>query len=246
MSEFRIAALIPTYDNPATIRAVVDAVRRHLADVLVVDDGSAAAGRAACEALVHDGVARVVHRSVNGGKGAAVKTGLEALERLGFTHAFQIDADGQHAIADMPRFIAAAAAQPDALVLGSPEFDASAPKSRLVGRQITRFWTNVETLGPVIADPMCGFRVYPIARALRAGARGDAMDFDPEIAVGIAWAGAPVLNLRTRVRYLSRDQGGVSHFRLWRDNVLISWMHTRMVIALLFRLFRARPRRVDP
>jgi hypothetical protein len=73
------------------------------------------------------------------------------------------------------------------------------------------------------------------------------MDFDPEIAVGIAWAGAPVLNLATRVRYLSEAQGGVSHFRLWRDNVLISWMHTRMVFALVFRLcFRARPRRLLP
>ncbi|MDB4988870.1 MAG: hypothetical protein JWN04_4048 [Myxococcaceae bacterium] len=244
---FRIAALIPTYDNPQTIRAVVDAVRVHVADVLVVDDGSGPLGRAACEALVRDGVARVVHRATNGGKGAAVKTGLQTLHELGFTHAFQIDADGQHAIADMPRFVAAAAVHPEALVLGSPEFDESAPKSRLVGRQITRFWTNVETLGPVISDPMCGFRVYPLARALAASARGNAMDFDPEIAVGVAWAGAPVLNLKTRVRYLTEAQGGVSHFRLWRDNVLISWMHTRMVLLLLVRLIlRARPRRIEP
>jgi len=242
---FRIAGLIPTYDNPATIRAVVDAVRVYLPDVLVVDDGSAEAGRAACEALAREGVCRVVHRDKNGGKGAAVKTGLQALHELGFSHAFQIDGDGQHAVADMPRFLTAAEVHPDALVLGSPEFDESAPKSRLIGRQITRFWTHVETLGQVIHDPMCGFRVYPIEPALRARARGNAMDFDPEIAVGIAWAGAPVLNLGTRVRYLSEAQGGVSHFRLWRDNVLISWMHTRMVFALVFRLlFRARPRRI--
>jgi glycosyltransferase involved in cell wall biosynthesis len=244
---FRIAALIPTYDNPATIRAVVDAVKQHLPDVLVVDDGSAEPGKGACEALARDGVCRVVHRAHNGGKGAAVKTGLEALHQLGFTHAFQIDGDGQHAIPDMPRFVAAAELHPEALVLGSPEFDESAPRARLIGRQITRFWTHVETVGPIIQDPMCGFRVYPIEPALRARARGNAMDFDPEIAVGIAWAGAPVLNLGTRVRYLSEAQGGVSHFRLWRDNVLISWMHTRMVLALVFRLcFRARPRRIQP
>lgn len=243
----KIAALIPTYDNPATIARVVDAVRAYLPDVLVVDDGSADAGRAACAALAEAGAARVVHRSDNGGKGAAVKTGLEALHALGYTHAFQIDADGQHMIGDIPRFLAAAELHPEALLLGSPEFDTSAPKSRLIGRQITRFWTHVETLGAVIDDPMCGFRVYPIERALRTRAWGNAMDFDPEIAVGIAWAGAPVLNLTTRVRYLSAAQGGVSHFRLWRDNVLISWMHTRMCVALLFRLlFRARPRRIMP
>jgi polyprenyl-phospho-N-acetylgalactosaminyl synthase len=245
-SPFRIAGLIPTYNNPATIRAVVDAVRVHLPDVLVVDDGSSEAGRAACEALALDGLCRVVHRDQNGGKGAAVKTGLRVLHELGFTHAFQIDADGQHAVGDMPRFIGAASLHPQALVLGRPEFDASAPKARLIGRQITRFWTHVETLGRVIDDPMCGFRVYPLEPALHARARGNAMDFDPEIAVGIAWAGAPVLNLGTRVRYLSEAQGGVSHFRLLRDNLLISWMHTRMVLALFFRLFlRRRPRRIE-
>jgi polyprenyl-phospho-N-acetylgalactosaminyl synthase len=240
----KVAALIPTYDNPSTIAKVVEAVRAYLPDVLVVNDGSAAEGRAACEALAQAGLARVVHREQNGGKGAAVKTGLEALHALGYTHAFQIDADGQHMIGDIPRFLAAAEVHPEALLLGAPEFDSSAPKARLIGRKITQFWTHVETLGSVIEDPMCGFRVYPIEHALQARARGNAMDFDPEIAVGIAWAGAPVLNLSTRVRY---PQGGVSHFRLWRDNVLISWMHTRMCLALIFRLlFRARPRRITP
>ncbi|MET0287524.1 MAG: glycosyltransferase family 2 protein [Polyangiales bacterium] len=241
----KIAALIPTYDNPSTIAKVVEAVRVYMPDVLVVDDGSAREGRAACAALAEAGLAQVVHRPDNGGKGAAVKTGLETLHARGYTHAFQIDADGQHSIADIPRFLAAAELHPEALLLGSPEFDDSAPRARLIGRQITRFWTHVETLGRVIEDPMCGFRVYPIEPALRARPWGNAMDFDPEIAVGIAWAGAPVLNLSTRVRYLSAAQGGVSHFRLWRDNLLISWMHTRMCLALLVRMVsRARPRRI--
>lgn len=245
MTGFRIAALIPTYDNPGTIRAVVEAVRVYLPDVLVVDDGSGEQGRLACLELEREGLAQVVRRAHNGGKGAAVKTGLEQLRALGFSHAFQVDADGQHAIQDMPRFLAAAESHPEALILGTPEFDASAPRARVIGRQITCFWTHVETLGRVIRDPMCGFRVYPIDVALAAKARGNAMDFDPEIAVGIAWTGTPVLNLSTRVRYISREQGGVSHFRMLRDNVLISWMHTRMVLALLVRLVtRARPRRI--
>jgi len=242
---YRMAVLVPTYDNPSTVRSVVEAARRYVPDVLVVDDGSGPAGQRACAELEQAGLAKLVRREHNGGKGAAVKTGLEALRELGFSHAFQIDADGQHAIHDMPRFLAASESHPKALVLGTPEFDSSAPRTRLIGRQITSFWTNVETLGHVIRDPMCGFRVYPIETALAANARGNAMDFDPEIAVCIAWTGAPVLNLATRVRYLSREQGGVSHFRLLRDNVLISWMHTRMVLALLFRLlFRTRPRRI--
>jgi glycosyltransferase involved in cell wall biosynthesis len=239
MSSFRIAALIPTYDNPETLRSVVEGVRRYVSDVLVVDDGSAAPTRELCLALVEEGLAAVVHHDHNQGKGAAVKTGLRELQARGFTHAFQVDADGQHAVVDMPRFLAAAETHPDALVLGSPEFDASAPRTRLIGRQITRFWTHVETLGPLIEDAMCGFRVYPIEKALRAAARGNAMDFDPEIAVRIAWNGTPVLNLLTRVRYVEK-QGGGSHFRLVRDNALISWMHTRLMLSLLGRLVLRR------
>lgn len=240
MTPFRIAALIPTFDNPRTIRAVVEEVRRHLKDVLVVDDGSGPEGQAACEVLAAEGLVQLVRRERNGGKGAAVKTGLSELAARGFTHAFQVDADGQHAIADMPRFLAAAESHPGALILGSPEFDHSAPRSRLIGRKITRFWTHVETLGPLIDDPMCGFRVYPIEQALRVAARGNAMDFDPEIAVRIAWSGTPVLNLLTRVRYLREGDGGVSHFRLVRDNALISWMHTRLVLSLFGRIMLRR------
>lgn len=240
MSSFRIAALIPTYNNPTTLRAVVEDVRRYVAAVLVVDDGSDVEGREACDALARDGLASVVRRDRNGGKGAAVKTGLSELKQRGFTHAFQVDADGQHAIVDMPRFLAAAEAHPDALILGSPEFDKSAPRARLIGRQITRFWTHVETLGPLIDDAMCGFRVYPIEKALSAEARGNAMDFDPEIAVRIAWNGTPVLNLMTRVRYVGKGEGGVSHFRLVRDNALISWMHTRLMLSLFGRLVLRR------
>lgn len=240
MSLFRIAALIPTYDNPLTLRNVVQGVRQYVSDVLVVDDGSDAPTRELCLALAQEGLATVVHHERNQGKGAAVKTGLRELQARGFTHAFQVDADGQHAVVDMPRFLAAAETHPDALILGSPEFDQSAPRARLIGRQITRFWTHVETLGPLIEDAMCGFRVYPIEKALRAAARGNAMDFDPEIAVRIAWDGTPVLNLLTRVRYVDKGEGGVSHFRLVRDNALISWMHTRLMLSLLGRLVLRR------
>lgn len=141
---------------------------------------------------------------------------------------------------DIPRFISAARSQPDALIAGSPVFDDSAPRARLIGRKITRFWTRVETYGKrVIEDSMCGFRVYPLVAAMRANTKGDAMDFDPEIAVRMVWDRVPVVNLPTRIVYLDDDQGGVSHFRLVRDNVLISWMHTRLVFGAIARIVGA-------
>ncbi|NOY92095.1 MAG: glycosyltransferase family 2 protein [Deltaproteobacteria bacterium] len=238
MSEFRVCAVVPTYDNPRTIRAVVERLAPVVEQVLVVDDGSAEPGRAAVDALVQEGLARVIHRARNGGKGAAVKTGLQAAMQAGFSHALQVDADLQHDLDDAPKLLEAARAAPDALVLGDPRYDESAPSARRVGRLITSFWIRMETSRGVIGDAMCGFRVYPIDAALKAAPRGDAMDFDPEIAVRMVWAGAEVINIPTRVRYLNEAQGGVSHFRLVRDNVWISWMHTRLmfrkVMGLLF------------
>ena len=234
---FRPCAIIPTFENPGTIRTVVEKVREQLPDVIVVDDGSAPEGRAQVEQLGREKLAHAFRRETNGGKGAAVKTGLEVAHKLGYTHALQIDADGQHDLGDIPRFLDAARKQPEALVLGCPIFDRSAPLGRRVGRQITVFWTTLETASRAIVDPMCGYRIYPLEPALAASrGTGDRMEFDPEIAVRMVWAGVPTVNLRTRVRYLRPEEGGVSHFHLLRDNARISWMHTRLVTIALLRL----------
>lgn len=231
----RVCALVPTYDNPRTLEAVVRALRKHLQDVIVVDDGSAEPGRAAAEGLARDGLATVVHRERNGGKGAAVKTGFEEARRLGFTHALQIDADGQHEIDDVPRFLAVTRERPEALILGSPVFDETQPLGRRIGRRISCFWVDVETGGRVIDDPQCGFRVYPVDEAIAAKARGDRMQFDQELPVRMIWRGVPVVNLPTRVRYLDAESGGVSHFQMGRDNLRISAMHTRLVLEACAR-----------
>lgn len=243
----KVCVVIPTYENAATLERVVHEVRAYVPDVIVVDDGSGPEARAAAERLGGAGLARVVMRERNGGKGAAVKTGLAEADRLGFTHAVQIDADGQHDVADIPRLLEVSRAEPRALVLGQPLFDASAPRSRRIARQVSVFWCAVETMSSRVGDPLCGFRVYPVAAALAVGARGDAMDFDPEVAVRLVWAGHPVRHVTTRVRYLAGDEGGVSHYRVVKDTLLISWMHTRLctlgillVLAWPLRLIEAR------
>ena len=236
---FRPCALIPTYDNPDTIGPVVSRIRDWLPDVIVVDDGSAERGRRAVEALASIAGVWVHRREKNGGKGAAVKDGFRIARELNFTHALQVDADGQHRLEDIPRFLDMARSRPDALILGAPIFDGSAPRMRVLGRRLTCFWAIVETYGKrVIADPMCGFRVYPMDAAIRSNAKGNAMDFDPEIAVRMVWDRIPVVNLPTRICYASREEGGVSHFRPFRDDALISWMHARLVTgAILRRIF---------
>jgi glycosyltransferase involved in cell wall biosynthesis len=247
---YRPCVLVPTYDNPRTIEAVVERVRAHVPDVVVVDDGSGPEGRAACERLAAAGLAHVVHQPSNGGKGAAVKRGFEEAARLGYTHAIQVDADGQHDLDDLPRLLALGQAHPEALILTVPVLDESAPGYRTFGRRISVFWVMVECgFKKVIDDPLCGYRVYPVADALAVRVHGDRMDFDPEIAVRLAWRGLPVINVPSKAIYLTAEEGGVSHFRLFRDNVAISALHTRLCIekafGVIFGWLRTPTRRLE-
>lgn len=229
MTAFRCCAIVPTYDNPATIRPVVERIRRHLPDVFVVDDGSAAPGREACIGLERAGLARRIRFDRNAGKGAAVKAGLEAAEHAGFSHAFQIDADGQHAMDRIPAFLEAARQAPESAVLGFPVYDESVPRLRLAAREITRFWVDLEVGGDgIVRDAMIGFRIYPVEaiRALRIP--GNRMEFDIEAAVRLRWAGVPIVNLPVGIHYPSAEEGGLSHFRPVRDNLRLSWMHGRL------------------
>lgn len=244
MSDFRPCVLIPTYDNPATIRAVVEGAHAVVPDVIVVDDGSHAAGREACEALAREGLARVHHRAANGGKGAAVKDGFRIARDAGFTHAVQVDGDGQHDLSRIPEFLELARARPDTLVLGYPVYDHTLHRGRYIARLVTRFWNYVEVLGPTIGDSMCGFRVYPIDAALASGTRGDRMDFDIEIPVRMVWSGVPVQNAPIAVRYLTREEGGVSHYRTFRDTLRISLLHNRLMLEGVARVLSWPARRL--
>jgi glycosyltransferase involved in cell wall biosynthesis len=238
--------VVPTFDNPLTVRATVERVRRDLPDVIVVDDGSAEPGRLAVESLAGQAQTIVVRQPRNAGKGAAVKAGFDVARRMCFTHVLQVDADGQHDLDDVPRFLEAARKNPEALILGRPVFDESQPRGRGFARKISQFWVSLETGGRAIGDPQCGFRVYPLEAAIAARARGNRMEFDQELPVRMVWRSIPVLNIPTRVRYLSNEEGGVSHFRMVRDNLRISAMHTRLVveapIALARRAIRSRRR----
>lgn len=235
----KVCALIPTYDNPDTVARVVDDVRRHLADVLVIDDGSAPPARRVVAELAAAGACSLLVRPRNGGKGDAVKAGLSWAQERGYDYAVTIDADLQHDAADIPRLLAGIDPDRDTLVIGQPIFDESAPALRRFARQISVFWVMVETLGRKVGDPLCGFRVYPVAASLRTGTWARAMDFEPEIAVRLVWAGAAVAHVPTRVVY---PPGGVSHFRVVTDTLLIALAHVRLCVEGLGRLARAAAR----
>jgi predicted LPLAT superfamily acyltransferase len=232
----RTCAVIPTFNHSRALPEIVERLHAHGLAVFVVDDGSTEPARSAVAALAEREYV-VLHRlDRNRGKGAAVIAGLRLAAARGFTHAVQIDADGQHNLDDLPHLLAESRANPDALVSGAPVFDATMPRSRRLGRWLTHVWVFVETLSFAISDSMCGFRVYPIEPTLRlAGDRrvGSRMDFDTEIMVRLFWRGVRPVMVPVNVTY---PAGNTSNFRLLRDNVRISWMHTRLVFAMPFHL----------
>lgn len=241
-AEFRPCVLVPCFDHADTIGAVVDALRAEL-PVIVVDDGSGAAcARAIDQAVAQaSGQGHPVHcvrLEENRGKGMAVIAGLRAAAEQGFSHALQVDADAQHDLGAVPRFVKLARNRPGALVLGVPEYDDNAPRSRVYGRYLTHVWVWINTPGFAIGDSMCGFRVYPVQPVLHVldqarYAIAPRMGFDIEICLWCAWAGMGIVNAPVAVRY---PVNGRSHFRLWHDNLEITRMHARCFFGMLARL----------
>ncbi|OAI13587.1 glycosyl transferase [Methylomonas koyamae] len=232
--------LIPVYNHERAIVPLLTQLETFGLPCILVDDGSSPA----CRQVLSDCAARhgswvtLLRRPTNGGKGAAVVDGFRWAIGQGYSHALQIDADGQHRVDDIPKFVQLGRQHPEKMILGAPQYQADAPKSRVHGRKITNFWVTVNTLSRAIGDGMCGFRLYPLAAVaqLLAGSRlAPGMAFDIDIAVRLYWQGLDAVNLLTPVRY---PLDGVSHFDLWRDNVKISATHARLFCGMLPRIPR--------
>jgi glycosyltransferase involved in cell wall biosynthesis len=242
--------LIPSYNSGALVLRTVREALAQWAPVWVVVDGSTDGTDAQLLALTAtERHLRVLVLPVNRGKGAAVLHGLEIARREGYTHALTMDADGQHPAGHIGAFMAASQRVPEAMVLGVPQFDASAPALRRRGRRISNWWANLETLGAGVQDSLFGFRVYPIGPlvdVMQSRRWMRRFDFDPEAAVRLSWAGVPPLNLPAPVRYLTAAEGGVSHFNYLRDNVLLTGMHIRLMVEFVLRLPLLLLRRRQP
>lgn len=234
----KLCVVIPVYNHEHAIGEVVRAILAQNLYCVLVDDGSSSTCAEVLNALAASAPEQVIviRHAVNRGKGGAVITGMQYAAEAGYTHALQIDADGQHCTADIPQFIEHAIAHPKALIVGYPQYDASVPAMRLYGRYLTHVWVWINTLSLQIKDSMCGFRVYPLAPTVALTHRrklGERMNFDTEVLVRLCWDGLEIVNVPTRVGY---PIDGVSHFRLWRDNVLISRMHAILFCGMLLRL----------
>ena len=232
--------LIPSYNTGPKVYDTVREARAQWTPVWVVVDGSDDGTAEGLQAMAaRDAGLRVSVLPENRGKGAAVLHGAREAQAAGYTHVLTMDSDGQHPAALIGVFMRQSQARPEAMILGRPVFDATAPLLRVRGRRVSNWWTNLETLGAGVADSLYGFRVYPAEALVRVMQRQPWMrrfDFDTEAVVRLAWRGVKPINVDAPVKYLSAEEGGVSHFNYLRDNVLLTWMHTRLMVEFVLRL----------
>ncbi|WP_318507071.1 glycosyltransferase family 2 protein [Photobacterium leiognathi] len=236
MNAFNPCFLIPCYNHGATVPAVIDALTSYSFPIIIVDDGSELATRKILSEQAKRPNITIVTLPKNQGKGGAVIAGIKQADLLGFSHALQIDADGQHDLAALPKLLEESQAHPEALISGQPIYDDSVPKSRLYGRYATHIWVWIETLSFNIKDSMCGFRSYPIrpiVNVINHNKLGLRMDFDTEIMVRFYWDNGDIRFIDTKVIY---PKDGISHFDALWDNVKISWMHTKLFFGMLPRI----------
>ncbi len=235
--DFSCGFIIPNYNHHNVIKTTVESLIKFQMPIIIVDDGS----RQETQEILNEidqkyACITLIRRAKNGGKGAAVKTGLNVAIKNEWSHALQIDADGQHDLSDVEILLKLGKENPLSLISGAPSYDASISKGRYYGRFITHFWVHLETLSFDIKDSMCGFRVYPLKsykQLISSTNLGDKMDFDIEVMVKMYWQGVPIQFMPTKVHY---PEDGISHFNLFEDNILISLMHTRLFFGMLLRI----------
>ncbi|MDK2598493.1 glycosyltransferase family 2 protein [Pseudoalteromonas obscura] len=228
--------IIPNYNHIHGFVDLISQLSEYSLPIIIVNDASTESIKSQLVTISQQYPKVVLcHHRFNQGKGGAVQTGLNKAIELGFSHALQVDADGQHNLQDIDTFLSLSKANPEALISGCPVYDESVPKHRYYARYITHFWVCVETLSKELKDTMCGYRVYPLTAydQLASGSSlGKRMDFDIEVMVKLYWQKTPFKFVPTKVHY---PENGISHFKALDDNIRISWMHTRLCFGMLWR-----------
>ena len=236
--EQNFAFVIPVFRHGAALADVLKELEGYGFPIIVVDDGNDEENKLLIQSAVENAKNTIlVTRDLNGGKGAAVTSGILKAAELGLTHVFQLDSDGQHDTSKIPRFLELSRENPTSVICGCPEYDENAPKSRVKGREFANMWIHIVTLSKSIKDAMVGFRIYPVEKVVKVLQRtlyiNKRMGFDIEILVRLFWANVPIISEPVKISY---PKDGVSNFRMFWDNAGISETYTRLFLSMIPRL----------
>ena len=225
-----ICAIIPTYNNAATLGDIILRTAKHIRDIIVVVDGSTDSTREVLQAL--EIPLTIVDLPRNGGKGHALKAGFRKAIEMGFTHALTIDSDGQHYPEDIPALLTVSQQQPHCYVIGSRDIQAAnMPGSNTFANKFSNFWFTVQT-GIRLPDTQTGMRIYPLQRLHGLSLLTSRYEAELELLVFAAWANEKIIPVPVRVYYPSAEER-VSHFRPAYDFTRISILNTFLCFAAI-------------
>jgi glycosyltransferase involved in cell wall biosynthesis len=223
-----VVIVIPVYNNPKTIKKVVeDALLLNL-KVIVVDDGSTQR----VESLVdkHENLLLVRHE-VNKGKGEALLTAARRAKEEGFEHMVTIDGDGQHYPVEMEKVLPLIGK--NTIVIGNRKFKEDVPNASKFGRAFSNFWIFIES-GRWFSDTQSGFRAYPLS-ILELDLKQSHYDFEIEVLIKHLWQKREIKEVEIEVYYPPKGTR-VSHFNKVSDNIRLSQLHSRLVFKNILRL----------
>lgn len=169
--------VIPAYNEATRIAAVIRGAKQYVDDIIVVVDGSTDS----TARIARESGARVICHAENCGAGAATMTGIESARRLGFDTVITLDADGQHATADIPRMLEALNGGGIDLVIAN-RFGRrnNIPLIRRFANGMGNFVTFAVT-GIYLPDTQCGFKVFGPKALAEINLRMSGFEFCTEI-----------------------------------------------------------------
>ena len=224
----RYTAVIPAYNEVATIGSLVEQVQQYLDQVIVVDDGSSDD----TADQLHDKNVTLLRNKNNMGKGASLKRGFDATLAQGIDGVVTMDADGQHLAADIPRLVAAAEQHPNTIIIAARLRNrAAAPRLRRFANRFADFWISWAA-GYPIKDSQSGFRVYPaslLSRLCVASGPKQGFVFESEIIIEAARLG--IYSHAVPIDSVYRADSRRSHYRPAQD----TWRIVLMVASKLLR-----------
>jgi glycosyltransferase involved in cell wall biosynthesis len=225
------AAVVPCLNEAARIGLVIAGVQKHLAKVIVVDDGSTDATAEMAKMAGAD----VVCRSTNCGKGAALRAGWQLAGKLGFTWALMLDGDGQHAADDIPGFFDCAETTQAVLIVGHRmENPGAMPWLR---RKINRWMSKrlSRLTGVRLPDSQCGFRLVHLETLLQLPLRANRFEIESEMLVAFLAAKQRVEFVPIQVIYKSRGSRINPVTDTWR------WLLWRLAQRKMSRVHNTMP-----
>jgi len=216
--------VVPSYDNPQTIKQVAFDILQHGYKVIVVDDGSQKPIRELFSEAERKKLT-ILRHSNNQGKGQAIITGTQRAREMGYSHVVSMDGDGQHLASQIETLVSDY--REEELVIGARNFDIdNIPFGSKLGRWFSNFWACWDT-GYTITDSLSGFRVYPVS-ILDLPIKSKGFDWEMEVLVRHADAGKPIREVVVECHYPLQEER-VSHFRKFDDTMAIVWVHLQIL-----------------